>query len=245
MLLGNAPDRLLIVRTNQVEGGTCLEPCPLLFVVGVAQGDVVHRAVLVVGDERELRTRSELGEAHDVEHVLFLDLVVVGSVLEGEGEHALLLEVRFVDAGEALHDHGLHAEEARFHGGVFAARAFTVVFVTDDDGSRALGLVNLGKFRNFLVFTALAEDLVGFAVESVHGADEHVVRNVFEVTAIVEPRTGHRNVVGGALALGLDEERGTGDVLAVPSRERGESLEALAFGVDGNGNLGPSSAGAW
>ena len=229
---------LLVVRADQVEGGTGLEPCPLLFVVGVAQRDVVDGAILVVGDESELGTRSELGEAHDVEHVLFLDLVVVGSVLEGEGEHALLLEVRFVNAGEALHDHGLHAEEARFHGGMFAAGAFTVVFVTDHDGARALGLVNLGKFRNFLVLPALAENLVGFAVEGVHGADEHVVRNVFEVTAVVEPRTGHGDVVGGALALGLDEERGTGDVLAVPGGERGESLEALAFGVDGNGNLG-------
>ena len=143
-----------------------------------------------------------------------------------------------MDAGEALHDHGLHAEEARFHGGVFAAGAFAVVFVTDDDGARALGLVNLGKFGDFLVFTALAENLVRFAVESVHGADEHVVRNVFEVTAVVEPRAGHGDVVGGALALRLDEERGTGDVLAVPGRERSESLEALAFGVDGNGNLG-------
>ena len=151
---------------------------------------------------------------------------------------ALLLEVRFVDTGEALHDYGLHAEEARFHGGMFAAGTFTVVFVTDDDGARALGLVNLGKFRNFLVAAALAEDLVRFAVECVHGADEHVVRNVFEVAAVVEPRTGHGDVDGGALALRLDEERGTSDVLAVPSRERSESLEALAFGIDGNGNLG-------
>ena len=168
---------LLVVRADQVEGGTRLEPCPLLFVVGVAEGDVIDRAILVVGNERELGTRSELGETYDIEHVLFLDLVVVGGILEGEGEHALLLEVRFVDAGEALHDHGLHAEEARFHGGVFAAGAFAVVFVTDHDGARALGLVNLGKFRDFLVFTALAEDLVGFAVEGVHGADEHVVRS--------------------------------------------------------------------
>ena len=121
---------------------------------------------------------------------------------------------------------------------MFAATSFAVVFVTDHDGARALGLVNLGKFGDFLVFTALAEDLVRFAVEGVHGADEHVVRNVFEVTAVVEPRTCHRNVVGSALALGLDEERGAHDVLAVPSGERGESLEALAFGVDGNGNLG-------
>ena len=229
---------LLVVGADQVEGGACLEPCPLLFVVSVAEGDVIDGAILVVGDERELGTRGELGETDDVEHVLFLDLVVVGGVLEGEGEHALLLEVRFVDAGEALHDHGLHAEEARFHGSMFAAGAFTVVLVTDNDGARALGLVNLRKFGDFLVFTALAEDLVRFAVECVHGADEHVVRNVFEMTAVVEPRTGHGDVVGGALALGLDEDRGTSDVLAVPSGERGEGLEALAFGVDGNGNLG-------
>ena len=76
---------LLVVRADEVEGGTCLEPCPLLFVVGVAEGDVIDRAILVVGNEREFGTRSELGEANDVEHILFLDLVVVGGVLEGEG----------------------------------------------------------------------------------------------------------------------------------------------------------------
>ncbi len=54
----NAPGGLLVVCANQVEGGTSLEPCPLLFVVGVAEGDVVDRAILVVGDERELGTRS-------------------------------------------------------------------------------------------------------------------------------------------------------------------------------------------
>ena len=39
---------------------------------------------------------------------------------------------------EVLHDHRLDAEEARFHRRVFAARAFAVVLVADDDGPRAL-----------------------------------------------------------------------------------------------------------
>ena len=32
MLLGNAPDRLLVVGADQVQCRTGLEPCPLLFV---------------------------------------------------------------------------------------------------------------------------------------------------------------------------------------------------------------------
>lgn len=111
--------RLLVCLLDQVECGTGLEPCPLLFVVGVVERHVFARAILVVDDERERLAWSEFGETHDIEHILFLNLVVVGSVLEGEGEHALLLEVRFVNTGETLHNHGLHAEETRFHSGVF------------------------------------------------------------------------------------------------------------------------------
>ncbi len=65
--------------------------------------------------------RREGREVREVDAIILLDLVVVGLVTEGEGEHALLLQVGLVDAGEALHQHSAYAQVARLHGGVFAA----------------------------------------------------------------------------------------------------------------------------
>lgn len=57
------------------------------------------------------------------------------------------------------------------------------------------------------VITAPLTDLVLHAVDlvvfRVDGTDEHVVRDVVEVAPELEPRTGHGDVVRGALALRL------------------------------------------
>jgi hypothetical protein len=46
-------------------------------------------------------------------------------------------------------------------------------------------------------------DRVGLAVGGVDGTDQHVVADVVQVTAELEPRASHGNVVCGALALDL------------------------------------------
>ena len=45
------------------------------------------------------------------------------------------------------------------------------------------------------------------AGEGVDGAEEQVAGDVLEVAAVLEPRAGHRDVVGRALALGLQQDR--------------------------------------
>ena len=49
-------------------------------------------------------------------------------------------------------------------------------------------------------------DAVGGVVDVVDGADEHVVRDVIEVTAEAQPWSGHRDVIGRALALRLEQQ---------------------------------------
>jgi hypothetical protein len=49
----------------------------------------------------------------------------------------------------------------------------------------------------------LVLDFVDLVVFSVDCSDEHVVGDVLEVTTELQPRTGSRNVVGGALSLNL------------------------------------------
>lgn len=41
----------------------------------------------------------------------------------------------------------------------------------------------------------------------IQGADEHVVGDVVQVTSVFEPGPGHRDVVCGALALGLNQNK--------------------------------------
>ena len=52
------------------------------------------------------------------------------------------------------------------------------------------------------------------------------------MAAEAEPGAGHRDVVGRALARGLDQERKADEVLAVPGREGLQTLDALAGRVD-------------
>jgi len=44
---------------------------------------------------------------------------------------------------------------------------------------------------------------VGLVGLHVDGPNEQIVRNVVQVATVLQPGAGHRNVVGGALALSL------------------------------------------
>jgi hypothetical protein len=76
-------------------------------------------------------------------------------------------------------------------------------------------------------------DLVGFLVGLVDGTNQHVVGDVVKVTTVLQPGTGHGDVVGGGLALGLDEDGHVLGVLAIPRLERSKDLET----VGGRGDI--------
>ena len=101
---------------------------------------------------------------------------------------------------------------------------------------RAVVLGDVGERPGRAVELVLA--LAGGAGERVDDAEEQVARDVLEVAAVLEPRPGGRDVVGGALALRLHQHDQPGEVLAVPRRERLEQLEAIARRVDHHGDAG-------
>lgn len=73
----------------------------------------------------------------------------------------------------------------------------------------------------------LVLDLVDLLVLGVDGADQHVVGDVLEVAAELEPGSGGGDVVGGALALHLDQHA---HVLVRVQRvllERGQQLQSI------------------
>ena len=84
----------------------------------------------------------------------------------------------------------------------------------------------------------LVLDVVGLAIVDIDGADEHVVGDVVQVAAVLEPGTGGADVVRGALAPDLDQHRHVDKVVAVPPLERREQLQAVGLGVDVDGLAG-------
>ena len=47
------------------------------------------------------------------------------------------------------------------------------------------------------------------------------------MTSVLEPRASHADVVGGALAVNLEEDESVRDVLPVPPVKRLQKLEAI------------------
>jgi len=123
-------------------------------------------------------------------------------------------------------------------GGVLTGRALAVVPVTNNDPRLAVLLVVTGNIRNGTVLAVeRVLDLVGLAVLGINGTDQHVVRDVVQMSTVLQPGTGHGDVVGGGLALALDEDGEVGGVLAVPGLEWLEQLKTVGRGGHGDVNI--------
>ena len=225
--------RLLALLSHGVEGRAVLEPLDLALVEGVRELDV--EGLVTVGrvdDQGDGLANSELGSL-DVDLVVGADLLVVGGLREGQGKHTLLLQVGLVDTSEGAGDDGKTAKVTGLESGVLTGRALTVVPVTDDDPADALLLVVTGSGGHGVVLAGgEVVDLVGLAVLGVDGTDQHVVGDVVEVTAVLEPGTGHGDVVGGGLAVGLKQDGEVERILAVPGVEGVKELETVGSGRD-------------
>lgn len=161
------------------------------------------------------------------------DLVIVGGVGEGKRKHTLLLQVGLVDTGERSGDDGKTTEMSGLKSGMLSGRALTVVPVTNDDPLDTLGLVVTGDSRDGIPFTVgEVEDLVGLTVGLVDGTNQHVVGDVVKMATVLEPGTSHGDVIGGGLAVALDEDRNVVGILTVPGLEGGEDLETIGGGGD-------------
>jgi hypothetical protein len=118
---------------------------------------------------------------------------------------------------------------------MLTGRALTVVPVTNNYPLGAVLLVVTGDVGDGTVLSVeRVLDFVGLAVLSVDRTDQHVVGDVVQMSTVLQPGAGHRDVVGGGLALGLDEDGQVGGVLAVPGVEGLEELQTVGGGRNGN-----------
>ena len=134
-----------------------------------------------------------------------------------------------MDPGKRPGQHGSAAAEPRLHGRVFPGRALADVLVSDGHPIDTGLVVAAGDLRVGAYLT------VGDVQAGAHlarvGVDHpevQVPRDVLQVSPVGQPRSGHRDVVGGALALGLHQHRKIDQIPAVPGRERFEHLQAPA-----------------
>jgi hypothetical protein len=150
-----------------------------------------------------------------------------------------------VDTGERSGNDGKTTKVTGLKSGVLSGRTLTVVPVTNDNPLDALGLVVTSDSGNGTPL-AVGEvvDLVGLIVGLVDGTDQHVVGDVVKVTTVLEPGTGHGDVISGGLALGLDEDREILGILAVPRLEGGKDLETVGGGGDIDSDTGTVLGGS-
>ena len=158
--------------------------------------DLLRRAVLMVEAQRQVLARRDALEAEDVDLVARPHLLVVRGVDERQREHALLLQVRLVDARERARDDREPAEEARLERGVLARGALAVVVVADDDPLDAVVAVPGGGLRDAVPLAVdLVLDLVRLTVLGVDCADQAVLGDVLEVATVLEPGAASRDVI--------------------------------------------------
>lgn len=222
------------VASHGVQGRSIPEPLELGLVEGVDKLDVEWLAILRVDTEGNGLADSKLG-TEKINLVLRLDLVVVGGVSEGQRKHTLLLQVGLVDTSKAAGDDGKTTKVSGFQGGVLTRAALTIVPVTNNNPLDAAGLVVTSSSRNSIVLASEGVlDLVGFTVLSVDSTNKHVVGDVVKMSTVLQPWASHGDVIGGGLALALDENRNIKSILSIPGSKSCQKLETVASGGDGN-----------
>ena len=122
---------------------------------------------------------------------------------------------------------------ARLHRRVLTRRPFAVVLVADRDPRDAGLLVRPAPGRAAASTEPSRTSTPCRAASSANALFtpmNMLPRDVREVAAVLEPRPGRRDVVGGALAHRLQQHPQAGEVVAVPRRERLEQLEPVGVG---------------
>ena len=134
-----------------------------------------------------------------------------------------------MDAGEAPSNRHQAIAEAGLHGRVLAAGTLAHVLVANHNPGLpclVVGLRHVGEALPFAgeLVLAHADDVL---VVGANGPEIEVPRDVLEVAPILQPGPSHRNMVGGELAVGLNQDRQALIVFAIPCGERLEKLEPI------------------
>jgi len=221
---------------HSVKGRSILEPLDLRLIVGVGQFNLEGLTILGVNAHSHGLTHSKLS-GEKVNLVEWADLVVVGWVGKCQGKHTLLLQVGLMNTSERSGDDSKATKMSGFKSGMLSGGSFTVIPVTNNNPWDTLLLVITSSSWDGTVFTSSEVlYLVCLSVIRVDGTDKHVVGDVVKMSTVLQPRTGHRDVISGGLALALNQNRHIQFILSIPGLERLENLKTVGGRGDGNAN---------
>lgn len=102
----------------------------------------------------------------------------------------------------------------------------------------------MAPIKQFSVVMIKQHDVSICFHEHVVDVDGRLTRDVLEMATVLQPGTTGGDVVGGALALDLDEDGEVLGSLAVPGLEGLEELETVRLGVDGDLDAGAVGGGS-
>lgn len=113
-------DTVRLPLADDVEGAPGDEPSELVSTERLGTAELEVTAVGPGDATRNRGIRGERRQVEDGDSVVLADLLVCRRVGEGEGEQALLLQVRLVDPCEGAGQDREPTAVSRLHGGVFA-----------------------------------------------------------------------------------------------------------------------------
>src|SRR6516165_8635816 len=214
---------------EQVQRRALAEPLQLGGAESMVKAQRLARSVRVSDTAFDGLAWCYTGQSEEAQPIVGTDAVVIRWVLEGQRQQALLFQIGFVYPRKAAGDHRRTSEQARGQCRMLAAAAFAVIAVADGHPFDSLGLVMAGDLGDWLVLLAAqhVDTPARLVVEGIDRAHEHVVAELVEMAAKAQPIPRWRDVVGGGLALGLDQHRHVKEILAVPGRPRMHDLKPL------------------
>eukprot|EP00732_Lithocolla_globosa_P002290 Lithocolla_globosa_v1_NODE_1456_length_2560_cov_45.661876.p2 type:complete len:114 gc:universal NODE_1456_length_2560_cov_45.661876:2139-1798(-) len=105
--------------------------------------------------------------------------------------------------------------------GMFTRGTFAIVLIANHHPWDTSALVSTCHGRDSIkVFGQNVVDRVSLIVLCVDGTNQHVVADVVKMATVLEPRASHTDVVGCALAFGLDQHWHIQHLISKPRLER-------------------------
>lgn len=184
--------------------------------------------VFVIWDRDRVSSKDGIHRSTSNGRVVFLGLIVIHFICGDRHRRSLLLRVHFVSTNGALHRGGLCVRGAELRDDVFAAKAFSVVFLHGCREPSTLHFVLLDHTQCALVnvYRSIPR-LIHFAVRDVRHPRRRVVQGVFRVAARARPQTYRQGVIYNAFALDLGRWERVHGVLSVPYQGQDRWLRAL------------------
>lgn len=204
----------------------------MLFVKCMIEGRL-PLPILTTHHHRHGPLSSKLRQPEQADPVIRPETIIVCNLAKGQWKHPLLLEVALVYPSERLRDDSHSIKEPRLEGSVLARGTFAVVVVRHNDPPLSPSLVVLGCLGDTgILVREDITDAVDLLVFRVDRADQCVVRDVLQVSAVAEPWACRRDVISCALALHLDQDWEIDKVSTIPGTERRQPLDALGVWRD-------------